>query len=120
MSMTISPLRALHFIKANYPTPVFISAFHYMFEQYWTPPHVNLTEDDKLEETLAQATETPEGGKKLFTEDDVKKIMEGRKEMKDKVKDVTGEAAEKGAFGAPWLWVTNDEGNGEAFFGSDR
>lgn len=120
MSMTISPLRALHFIKANYPTPVFISAFHYMFEQYWTPPHVNLTEDDKLEETLAQATETPEGGKKLFTQEDVKKIMEGRKEMKDKVKDMTAEAVEKGAFGAPWLWVTNDEGKGEAFFGSDR
>ena len=120
MSMTVSPLRALHYIKLNYSTDVFLSAFHFLFDKFWTPPHVNLTVDKDLAETLAQATETPEGGKKLFTEEDVKRIMEGRSEMKDKVKELTGEAVEKGAFGAPWFWVTNDEGKEEAFFGSDR
>lgn len=120
MAMTVSPLRALHYIKANYPPAVFISAFHFLFEKYWTPPHVNLTQDDKLAETLAQATETLEGGKKLFSEAEVKTIMEARGGMKESVKTLTGEAVERGAFGAPWLWVTDDEGKGEAFFGSDR
>ncbi|THC94500.1 hypothetical protein EYZ11_006023 [Aspergillus tanneri] len=27
---------------------------------------------------------------------------------------------EMGAFGCPWFWVTNGEGKGEPFFGSDR
>lgn len=26
----------------------------------------------------------------------------------------------QGAFGCPWFWVTNREGKGEPFFGSDR
>ncbi|CAM1505399.1 Fc.00g110360.m01.CDS01 [Cosmosporella sp. VM-42] len=120
MAMTISPLRALHFIKANYPTATFLSAFHYLFDKFWTPPHVNLTQEPNLVEALTQATETPQGGRRLFTEEDVQKIMEGRAEMKDRLKNLTAEAVERGAFGAPWLWVTNDEGKTEAFFGSDR
>lgn len=120
MALTVSPLRALHYIKANYPTSVFLSAFHYLFDKFWTPPHVNLTEDEKLAETLAQATERPDGGRKLFTEEDVRRIMEARGSMKESVKKLTGEAVERGAFGAPWLWVTNGEGKAEAFFGSDR
>jgi glutathione S-transferase kappa 1 len=40
--------------------------------------------------------------------------------MKDLLTATTQEALDRGAFGAPWLWVTNEEGKSEPFFGSDR
>ncbi|KAH7162412.1 thioredoxin-like protein [Dactylonectria estremocensis] len=120
MAKNPSPLRALHFIKANYPLETFLSAFAFLFHRMWTPLHVNLVDDANLTAALAEATETPTGGKKLFSAADVDKIMTGRESMKERVKQLTGEAVERGAFGAPWLWVTNDEGKTQAFFGSDR
>lgn len=42
------------------------------------------------------------------------------KEWKDKLSSNTKEALDQGAFGAPWMWVTNAEGVCEPFFGSDR
>ncbi|KAJ3523219.1 hypothetical protein NM208_g12536 [Fusarium decemcellulare] len=115
-------LRALHFIKENYPKSTFLATFRFLFHKLWLPPHVNLTEDTNLAAALAEATDELDGGtgKKLFTDEDVKKIMDGRESMKERVKQKTGEAVEKGAFGAPWLWVTNRDGESEAFFGSDR
>lgn len=88
------------------------------FHSLWTPPHVNLTKDDELASTLAKAADAQ--GKLLFTDSDVKKIMEGRTEMKHVLKEKTEEAVKLGAFGAPWLWVVNGEGKAEVFFGSDR
>lgn len=120
MSLTTSPLRALHFIKANYPTATFLSAMHFLFDRFWTPPHANVTDDATLAATLAAATETPAGGRRLFSDADVGRIMEARATMKDAVKKETARAVELGAFGAPWLWVTDAQGKGEAFFGSDR
>ncbi|KAI5465571.1 thioredoxin-like protein [Mariannaea sp. PMI_226] len=117
---TLSPLRALHFIKANYPLETFLSTLDFFFHKLWMPPHVNLVDDANLVEALTEATETPEGGKELFTPEDVQKIMDARDSMKDSVKDLTAQAIERGAFGAPWLWVTNSEGKEMSFFGSDR
>lgn len=61
-------------------------------------------------------------GKALFTESEVKTIMQAASttEIKDRLRNKTQEALDQGAFGAPWLWVTNSEGKGEPFFGSDR
>lgn len=123
MNITISPLRALHYIKANYSSAVFVSTVHAMFRSFWTPPHVNLTEDDKLAEVLLAATADEDGGgvgAKLFSDEDVKRIMEGRALMKDSVKRLTQQAVDKGAFGAPWLVATNGRGEEDVFFGSDR
>ncbi len=62
------------------------------------------------------------GGEKLFTAGEVAEIVAaaGGEEMKAVLKRVTAEALEKGAFGAPWLWVTPEGGKAEPFFGSDR
>ncbi|KAH7328549.1 thioredoxin-like protein [Stachybotrys elegans] len=120
MSNTISPLRAMLFIKKNYPEATFIAAMHFLFDKFWSPPHANLTVDEELAAVLAAATETPEGGPRLFGEEDVRRIMDGRAEMKDTLKQNTARAVELGAFGAPWFWVVNEEGKGEPFFGSDR
>lgn len=57
-----------------------------------------------------------------FPNDDVKRIVVAANtpEWKQKLNDNTKRALEKGAFGAPWLWVRNEEGKEEPFFGSDR
>jgi glutathione S-transferase kappa 1 len=122
IAKTVSPLRALHFIKENYPESTYLAAIRYLFHKIWLPPHVNLAEDEKLIAALKEATDELDGGtgKKLFSDEDVEKIMNGRESMKDRVKDLTGEAVQKGAFGAPWLIVTREDGKSEAFFGSDR
>jgi 2-hydroxychromene-2-carboxylate isomerase len=45
----------------------------------------------------------------------------GTSEYKQKLADITKIVVEEqGAFGCPWYWVTNKEGKGEPFFGSDR
>ncbi|KEY70248.1 hypothetical protein S7711_04357 [Stachybotrys chartarum IBT 7711] len=120
MNTTVSPLRALHYIKRNFPAPTFLSAMHYLNHRFWTPPHDNLTVDAVLEAVLLDATETPGGGRRLFTREDVARIMEGREGMKEALKATTARAVELGAFGAPWLWAVNDKGEGAPFFGSDR
>ncbi|KAF5532720.1 glutathione S-transferase [Fusarium mexicanum] len=121
IAKTVSPLRALHFIKENYPESTYLAAIRFLFHKIWLPPHVNLAEDEKLIAALKEATDELDGGsgKKLFSDEDVEKIMNGRESMKERVKDLTGEAVQKGAFGAPWLIVTRDDGKSEAFFGSD-
>lgn len=97
-----------------------------LFDLFWRPPHVNLTLDAELARALAMASEGVgrDGqmqGAKLFSGDDVDGIMKGREEMKGLLKTETAEVVQKkGAFGMPWLWVTNGEGKEEAFFGSDR
>ena len=119
-ALTTSAQRALHHIKANYPRATFISAWHFLFHKFWTPPNVNLTVEENLRAALAAATETPAGGRRLFSDEDVRGIMDGREGMKEALKKETGRAVELGAFGAPWFWVTDAQGKGEAFFGSDR
>jgi glutathione S-transferase kappa 1 len=42
------------------------------------------------------------------------------KEWKGTLTSNTKTALDKGAFGAPWIWVTNAQGVAEPFFGSDR
>lgn len=122
VSHTVSPLRALHYIKANYPKETFLATFESLFKAFWTPPHVNLIPEENLRAVLQGATENPGkgGGKKLFTEEEVEKILKARGGMKDVLMATTQRAVDQGAFGAPWIWVTNAKGEQEPFFGSDR
>lgn len=119
MALTTSPMRALHRIKAAYPEETFLDAMAFLFQQLWRPPHVNLTVDENLRKALRAATDA-EGKRLLFTAEQVDDIMDSRDAMKDVLKAKTEEVVKLGAFGAPWLWVTNSEGKGQAFFGSDR
>ena len=94
-------------------------AFAFLFRRLWRPPHVNLTKDENLRQALLEAT-SEKGGKLLFTAEQVEDIMGSRDAMKGVLKAKTEEAVKLGAFGAPWLWVTNGAGESQAFFGSDR
>ncbi|KAK1691461.1 DSBA-like thioredoxin domain-containing protein [Colletotrichum godetiae] len=127
-SMTVGPLRALHFIKANYPDATYQTAWHWFLHCFWEPPNLNLTKPDVLAKAIADAPKQyppPAGGntqEKLFSEADVKKIVQGAgsQEIKNSVKAKTQDAIDHGAFGAPWFWAVNEQGKGEPFFGSDR
>ncbi|PNP57915.1 hypothetical protein THARTR1_02073 [Trichoderma harzianum] len=122
VSHTVSPLRALHYIKANYPEATFLATFESLLMAFWTPPNVNLIPEENLRAVLLGATEKPgkSGSKKLFTEEEVETIMKARSGMKDVLMAITKRAADQGAFGTPWFWVTNAKGEQEPFFGSDR
>ncbi|KAF5130032.1 Glutathione S-transferase kappa 1 [Metarhizium anisopliae] len=117
---TQSALRALLFIKANYPKEKLLSAMHFLLHKFWTPPNADVVDESSLRALLAQATETPSGGAKLFTEEEVGRIMDGRAEMKKKLIEDTAKVVESGAFGCPWFLVTNSRGETQPFFGSDR
>jgi 2-hydroxychromene-2-carboxylate isomerase len=117
---TQSALRAMLFIKANYPREKFLSTLHFLLHKFWTPPNADVVDEASLRALLAEATETPGAGAKLFTEADVGRIMDGRAQMKKKLADDTGKAVESGAFGCPWFLVTNSKGETQPVFGSDR
>ncbi|OAA78297.1 glutathione S-transferase kappa 1 [Akanthomyces lecanii RCEF 1005] len=119
-AMTVQPLRAIHYVKAHYPEPVFLAAFHALLVEFWTPPNRKIADADVLREVLGEMTETVGGSGRLFSPAEVDKIMDGRAAFKDSVKKETDEALAKGAFGAPWIWATNAKGESEPFFGSDR
>lgn len=107
-------------MKAKYSAAKLLSAMHFLFHRSCTPPHVNLTKDEELAELLNEATDTPDGGDKLFGQNDVKMIMDGRNQTKDELRRETDRAVDLRSFGAPWFWVTNERGESEPFFGSDR
>ncbi|KAI1466991.1 thioredoxin-like protein [Daldinia caldariorum] len=70
-----------------------------------------------------EGEEEEEGERKLFSPAEVAEIekAESSPEYKAKLRATTQEALERGAFGAPWMWVTHGTtGRGEPFFGSDR
>ncbi|WYZ40592.1 hypothetical protein EsH8_IV_000933 [Colletotrichum jinshuiense] len=128
-SMTVLPLRVLHFIKKEYTDATYQTTWHWLLHCFWEPPNLNLTKPDVLAKALADAPKQyppPQAGvageDRLFSEADVKKILQGAttQEIKDSVKVKTQEAIDRGAFGAPWFWAVNDQGQGEPFFGSDR
>lgn len=118
LAHTTSPMRALHFVKANYPVAVFHAVLHAMLRAFWEPPHVNFTVDANLVAVLAGVRR--DGGARLFDDAEVARIMDGREGMRDALTRETRAALDQGAFGAPWFWVTNSEGVAEPFFGSDR
>ncbi|KAK3950769.1 hypothetical protein QBC32DRAFT_216520 [Pseudoneurospora amorphoporcata] len=147
VSKTIVPNRALHFIKSHHSPSAFLTALHYLMHLFWSPPNLNLTLPENVAKALlecpadftssssssssssslsstaaARSGQEGEKGKKLFTKQQVEEIMKGveTKVVKDALKNATQEALDKGAFGNPWFWVTNGEGKGEPFFGSDR
>ncbi|OTB06047.1 hypothetical protein M426DRAFT_319414 [Hypoxylon sp. CI-4A] len=120
-------LRALHFVKARFPWPVYASAWRYFFHCFWTlhePPTTPVALRAALEGVVAGFDPTSSSStEKAFSEDEIARILQAAEsqEYKDVLRQTTETALRRGAFGAPWLWVTNAEtGKSEPFFGSDR
>lgn len=97
---------------------------------FWSPPNLNLTLPENVAKALLEcpasfsssSSQSEQDGKKLFTKQQVEEIMKGTEtpQVKEALKDATQKALDRGAFGNPWIWVTNAEGKQEPFFGSDR
>lgn len=128
VSRTMLPLRALHYIKASYSLQTYLTTWHYFFHLFWGPPKRNLSEPSELAKALGEVRDgfagpdTGLGTHSLFSSKDIECIMKatGEDKWKAELKKTVEEALERGAFGAPWIWVTNDQGKSEPFFGSDR
>ncbi|KAH8909636.1 thioredoxin-like protein [Coniochaeta sp. PMI_546] len=127
--MTVLPMRALSFIKTRYSRETFETAFCYLFHCFWAPPNLNLSDPANLTKALCDVRAGFQGihnrgdsSAPLFNLHEVDAIMQATqtKEMKDLLRTTTQQALDRGAFGAPWIWVTNSAGESEPFFGSDR
>jgi glutathione S-transferase kappa 1 len=100
-------------VKEKFPQEVFEKTWISLFHCMWVD-HVNITVLDSLGESLKQTG--------FFSRSDIECIVRasGEKEWKDNLMANTKKALDQGAFGAPWHWVKNSEGEQEPFFGSDR
>jgi len=104
----------LCYIKANFPRDTFERVWLALFRAMWTPPHVNIAEPEPFRTVLNDSG--------LFSAADVDSILAaaGQQQWKDCLLDNTKKVLDLGAFGAPWMWVRNAQGEEEPFFGSDR
>ncbi|KAI0180005.1 thioredoxin-like protein [Hypoxylon sp. FL1284] len=114
------PMRALHHVKTRHPAAAYEAAWRRLLRAFWVlhrPPNT----PEALAAALSSAGESGEASP--FTADEVRDIVAAAAsaECKDALRRTTDEALGRGAFGAPWLWVTNGAtGRSEPFFGSDR
>lgn len=76
--------------------------------------HINITLPAELASVLKST--------RMFKDEQIEDILKAmqEKEWKDKLLANTQKVLDQGAFGAPWFWVRNAEGEEEPFFGSDR
>lgn len=127
LGRTQVPLRALHAIKARFPAETYLAAFHYLLYAFWVL-HSDMTSAEGVGKVLAEipvgfaGKGTGDASRPLFTAEQIGEVLRavGSQPCKDALKKSTDEALRRGAFGCPWLWVTDREGKGEPFFGSDR
>ncbi|QSS65710.1 DSBA family oxidoreductase [Histoplasma capsulatum] len=110
--VTILPQRVATYLKANYPR----DRFEKTFLLYWTYMfyrHIDLSKPENMMALLRE---------EKYSDVEIETIMKGAQtpEGKKALTDRTKEALDRGAFGAPWFWVTNAQGKAEPFFGSDR
>ncbi|KAF3482076.1 uncharacterized protein GIQ15_04835 [Arthroderma uncinatum] len=111
--LTILPQRCATYIKQNYPRDRFESTF-LLYWQYMFFKHIDLSKPEGMIELLKEAK---------YSSQEIERILASTKtdEIKKALTDRTQEALDRGAFGAPWFWVKNNEtGKEEPFFGSDR
>ncbi|OTB20329.1 hypothetical protein K445DRAFT_312768 [Daldinia sp. EC12] len=134
-------LRALLYVKARFSTAAYLAVWRALLHAFWTlhkPPITPETLGHALAGIPASAASTaslastspPEvlgaGCKqeeRLFSAAEVADILNAEKspEYKNKLRETTQRALDQGAYGAPWLWVTDaTTGRSEPFFGSDR
>ena len=98
-------------VKDRHPVEIFERCFLSTWE-YSFVTHVDISKPDGLRQLLGEHFDAAE----------VKEIMRlgATPEYKEKLTANTKAALDKGAFGAPWFWLRNDEGKEEPLFGSDR
>jgi glutathione S-transferase kappa 1 len=109
--LSVVPQRAISVVQSRHDRETFercwLDTWRYSFIT-----HIDISKPEGLAKLLGEH----------FDDKEVKEIMRlmGTKEYKDRLTANTKEALDRGAFGAPWFWMTNDQGVSEPLFGSDR
>ena len=104
-------MRCMLYVKQKFPRDQYEAQFQELWTYLWEK-HRDISKPEILGECLAEH----------FKPEEVKAILaKGTDpEYKKLLVDETANLVAKGAFGAPWMLVTNSEGKQEPFFGSDR
>ena len=101
------------YVKDNYTREQFEKAFEFLWDYSFDPNyHIDISKPENMAKWLAET----------LPKEDIPKILEAAKKpkYKDLLSAQTKKAVELGAFGAPFFWLTNDQGVSEPLFGSDR
>jgi len=109
--LSLLPQRCMLYVKDAYPAEKFEAAFAELWIIMWQEG-VDISKPDNMAKALSRH----------FPEGEVKTILGKASDpyYKQKLLDDTKKVVEMGAFGAPWMMVTNGDGVTEPFFGSDR
>ena len=99
------------YIKDNFPTDRYEDQFEELWLSYWRDS-MDISKPEIMKECLVRH----------FSNDETTQIIEGgtSPRYKKMLTEETAKLVERGAFGAPWFFVTNKGGKQEPFFGSDR
>ncbi|KAF2756417.1 DSBA family oxidoreductase [Pseudovirgaria hyperparasitica] len=110
-NLTLLPQRAMVFVKDNYPESKVVAMYNELWVAMWEQS-IDISKVDALTEVFSRH----------FQQEDVIKILEAADttEIKEKLNENTRTALERGAFGCPYMWIRNQDGKEEPFFGSDR
>lgn len=111
--LSILPQRCMLYVKDNYTREQFERAFEFLWDYSFDPNyHIDISKPENMARCLAET----------LPKEDIPKILDAAKtpKYKDLLSAQTKKAVELGAFGAPFFWMTNDKGESEPLFGSDR
>jgi len=108
---SLLPQRCMVVIKEKREQALFEKTFLSLWESLWQNG-LDVSQPEILRQTLARNLDTEEIEAAL--------VASKTDAVKKKLTANTQEALDRGAFGAPFFWVTNPHGVAEPFFGSDR
>lgn len=106
------PQRALTYVKKSTPKSDYEAAYLACLETMWKR-QLDISKPEHLATAL----------RRVFLEGKVQEILTeaSNPKIKAELTAVTEKVVkEQGAFGCPWFWVKNAQGQEEPFFGSDR
>lgn len=100
------------YIKRHYPREKFETTFLSLWEWMFYR-HIDISKPEHLTELLKSHG---------YSDAEVQKILAAAAtpEYKEALTANTQKVLDQGAYGAPWFWVRNQQGQEEPFFGSDR
>jgi 2-hydroxychromene-2-carboxylate isomerase len=110
---TINIMRMLTFLSTNESAAVVEKTSRALWQAYWGNEE-DISSDEKVTAVLSRDL-------KISNEKANEWMSKGSlPEVKERLKQVTQEAIDAGAFGAPTFIVTNSKGERQLFWGSDR
>lgn len=98
-------------VKDKFPKDRYEAAFKELWVAMWEQDH-DLSKAPIMNEVL----------KRHFSSSEAEEIVRSAADpaVKKQLNVQTQAVVDRGAFGCPWFFVTNEEGKTEPFFGSDR